>query len=204
MYSCGPPGRGKTWLVDAYVRAVGGCGGGVARWLLHEFFQDLHAAIGESGARGGLAGAVTRVLAREGAGASMVVLDEFTVHDPADGVFLDRVLRELDRRRVRVVVTSNRLPTELMPNPLFHGGFEPTIDLIERLFAVEMLDDGRDLRVGGSRSRIVPVRSGFVAGRWTVACAELLDLAYRDARRSGGVRRCVGPLGNAARCGARP
>ncbi|EGD54000.1 hypothetical protein SCNU_16054 [Gordonia neofelifaecis NRRL B-59395] len=152
VYLYGPPGRGKTLLVDIFAAVIG-----ARRRHLQEFFEELHEGMAQTGR---LPLAVARLVD----GVAVLCLDEFTVHDPADGVFLDRVLRELDRRGVRVVATSNRAPAELMPNPLFHPGFEPTIDVIEQLFSVIRLDDGRDLR----EASVSPSRSGFGAGRWIV------------------------------------
>ncbi|GEE02603.1 cell division protein ZapE [Gordonia spumicola] len=154
LYLCGPPGRGKTQVVDWFVAVVERAGPIVLRRHLHVFFADLHAAIDR---RAGWSGGVDEVLG----GVDVLCLDEFAVHDPADGVFLDRVLRAVADAGVRVVVTSNRTPSEQMPNPLFHTSFTPTIGLIQEMFTVLYLGVGRDLRADGGTS-------GFRAGSWTV------------------------------------
>lgn len=154
VYLCGPPGRGKTQVVDWFVGVVTATGTAVRRRHVHEFFADLHAEIDRSGGwRGGL-DAVLR-------GVDVLCLDEFAVHDPADGVFLDRVLRALISREIRVIVTSNRTPAEQMPNPLFHAGFEPTIAFIEDVFTIVDVGGAHDLRADGGTT-------GFRGGRWMV------------------------------------
>ena len=158
VYVVGPPGTGKTAVVDWWVAACGEAGRPrVLRRHLHEFFADLHRAIG---VHGGWESGLEAVTGRSGRQVDVVCLDEFTVHDPADGVFLDRVLRTLAARGTRIVVTSNRLPAELMPNPLFHAGFEPTIAAIEAMFTVVSLADGEDMRVAARSD------SGFDSGVW--------------------------------------
>lgn len=176
LYVFGPPGRGKTWLIDAYVESSLDRVSGVRRWHLAEFFRDLHVEIGQAG---GLSGALAELLC----GVDVVCLDEFVVHDPADGVFLDRVVRDIAARRIRLIVTSNARPSELMPNPLFHAAFEPTIALLEEVFTVVDLDDGHDFR----RDRQGPqVLHGFRAGRWIIE-RPVADRPAGEQAETGGV-----------------
>ncbi|MDR2280739.1 MAG: cell division protein ZapE, partial [Gordonia sp. (in: high G+C Gram-positive bacteria)] len=151
LYLCGPPGRGKTQVVDWYIGVVSDAGTAVRRRHVHGFFADLHAAIDRNR---GWDGGLDDVLH----GVDVLCLDEFAVHDPADGVFLDRILRALTSRRIRVIVTSNRTPAEQMPSPLFHVGFEPTIEFIEDVFTIVHVGGSRDLRADGGTA-------GFRGGR---------------------------------------
>ncbi|QRY64607.1 cell division protein ZapE [Gordonia sp. PDNC005] len=157
LYLCGPPGRGKTQVVDWFICVVSATGTTVRRRHVHEFFADIHAAIDRNGGwRGGLDDVLR--------GVDVLCLDEFAVHDPADGVFLDRILRALTSREIRVIVTSNRTPAEQMPNPLFHVGFEPTVAFIDEVFTMVDVGGTRDLRAGGGTS-------GFRGGQWIVGAA---------------------------------
>ncbi|GAB10301.1 hypothetical protein GOARA_056_00480 [Gordonia araii NBRC 100433] len=153
VYLTGPAGRGKTALLDAYVDCCPR--GAVVRAHWHEFIRDLHLLIRE---HGGLAAAIDRFLG----GADVLCFDELHVDDPADGIFLHNLIDSVVQRGVRLVITSNDRPSELMPNPLFHDTFRPAIELIERTCIIVDLDAGIDYRTTGGR------RTGFAAGRWEV------------------------------------
>lgn len=148
VYLWGPPGRGKTWLVDRYLAST------PPRRLLrthfHEFFADVHAEIRS---RGSLSTALDAVLT----GLDTVCFDEFHVHDPADGRFLAALLVRARERGIRLIMTSNYPPIDLMPNPLFHSMFEPTIEMIHRHVRVVECDAGIDYR---------QARPGVVRGIW--------------------------------------
>ncbi|WP_137722969.1 cell division protein ZapE [Prescottella subtropica] len=152
LYLWGPVGRGKSWLMATYFDALPD--GRKLRVHFHEFFRDLHAAIRAS--RNDLGVALDRILD----GLDVVCFDEFHVYDPADGKFIARLLPVLVKREIRVVLTSNYPPRSLMPNPLFHDGFVPTIDLIERSLTVVTLDGPVDYRTVAAHD------SGFAAGFW--------------------------------------
>ncbi|MFD1813344.1 cell division protein ZapE [Rhodococcus gannanensis] len=152
VYLWGPPGRGKSWLMATYFAAL--TTDRKRRVHFHEFFHELHSAVRRH--RYDLTAALDGLL-RD---VEIVCFDEFHVHDPADGRFLARLLPALLDRKVRIVLTSNHRPHALMPNPLFHDTFLPTIDLIERRLTVIGVDGEVDYR---SRS---DHRSGFAAGRW--------------------------------------
>ena len=166
VYLWGPVGRGKSWLMDSYQASRPA--DEVLRVHFHEFFRDLHLALRRH--RHDLTAALDEILT----GVRMVCFDEFHVHDPADGVFLARLLPALLARRIRLIVTSNYPPRSLMPNPLFHDGFLPTIELIERSLTVVAVDGPVDYRTitahGSGFAADGPGfsadGSGFAAGWW--------------------------------------
>ncbi|EOM76964.1 cell division protein ZapE [Rhodococcus rhodnii] len=162
VYLWGPPGRGKSWLLATYFDAAP-----THRKLrvhFHEFFRDLHLAIRRHG--NDLPAALDDLVGD----ADVVCFDEFHVHDPADGIFIARWLPVLLDRGVRVIVTSNYAPHALLPNPLFHDDFLPTIDLIADAFAVTAVDGPVDYRSGRGHTKSSD-EAGFAAGRWVVSAS---------------------------------
>ncbi|TQF75105.1 cell division protein ZapE [Rhodococcus spelaei] len=150
VYLWGPVGRGKTWLIDAYRAALKGRR--TSRVHFHDFFRRLHSLVPEHG----IDAAMDLLLD----GCQVLFFDEFHVHDVGDGALLSRLLRALDERGTALVVTSNYPPDGLMPNPLFHDNFLPTIAVLrERLEVIELVGD-RDYRSGRG-----PTTSGFASGR---------------------------------------
>ncbi|WP_232284733.1 cell division protein ZapE [Rhodococcus sp. R1101] len=158
VYLWGPPGRGKSWLADVYFSAFPGRN--KLRMHFHEFFRDLHIELRRH--RFDLGAALDRLTGH----AELVCFDEFHVHDPADGTFVARLLPALLARRTRLVLTSNYPPHELLPNPLFHDDFLPTIELVERSTTVVALDGPRDHRLDSDHVR------GFASGIWTTGTSD--------------------------------
>lgn len=152
VYLWGPVGRGKSWLMTTYFEAVPTRK--KLRIHFHEFFRDLHLAIRRH--RNNLAEALDELLF----GADIVCFDEFHVHDPADGIFVARLLPALLDRNIRIVLTSNYPPSGLLPNPLFHDLFLPTIDLIEQRLTVVTVNGPIDYRTISEHAE------GFAAGWW--------------------------------------
>ena len=152
LYLWGPVGRGKSWLMATYFAALPT--DRKMRVHFHEFFRDLHLGIRRHG--NNLAAALDELLV----GVDLVCFDEFHVHDPADGKFIARLLPALLDRRIRVILTSNYPPRSLMPNPLFHDDFIPSIEMIEQFFTVVTVDGPVDYRTVSAHE------AGFAAGWW--------------------------------------
>ncbi len=196
LYLHGRPGRGKTMLMDDFFARV--VSERKRRYHFHEFFADLHRAVG---AGGGLPAAVDAVLGN----AELICFDEFHVHDIGDGMLLDRLLHTLFDRRVTLVATSNYPLEELMPNPLTHAKFEPTIALLRAHLDVVSVDGGRDYRLFATD------HTGFAAGRYIQGerhgdnAAVSIPIAHRtlSARRADGelvidfAEICGAPLSSA-------
>ncbi|WP_345750649.1 cell division protein ZapE [Microbacterium rhizophilus] len=156
LYLHGPAGRGKTWLMDVAFAAARTPR--KRRVHFHAFFPALHAAIFRNGhdldaALDDLVGDL-----------ELLCFDEFHVHDVADGVLVRRLLDALHARDVALVVTSNYAPERLLPNPLFHGTFEPAIADIRARFDVIAIDGGADHRARGGST-------GFGSGTWIAGSA---------------------------------
>jgi cell division protein ZapE len=156
IYLWGPVGRGKTWLMDVFRESIGGR---TRRVHFHEFFRRLHALAHAEG----IERAMDLLLER----CEVLFFDEFHVHDVGDGALLTRLLAELRKRRVTLVVTSNYPPDGLMPNPLFHEMFVPTIEVLKERMEVVEVAGGVDYRGPGTDAR------RFGAGRYLSDVAAL-------------------------------
>lgn len=153
VYLVGPAGRGKTWLLNTFIAARPP--GRTARIHWHEFLRDLHDRIRIHRT---VDAALTALLGS----VDTVCFDELHVDDPADGIYVDHLLDHIATARLRLIVTSNVGPAQLMPNPLFHDAFRPTIGIIEKLCRVVELDTGIDYRARGEH------HTGFASGRWVI------------------------------------
>lgn len=159
VYLWGGVGRGKTWLVDSAVASLPP--GAVLRVHLHELFRRLHLALGRHrGQPGAMAAAVGYVLA----GRQVLVVDELHLHDVGNAMLFTPVLRELLRRRVVLLATSNYAPDQLLADPLHHHLFEPAIALLRENLHVLEVDGGCDHRQASGTSG--PPAEGFAAGAW--------------------------------------
>ncbi|MFE7743846.1 cell division protein ZapE [Nocardia sp. NPDC057455] len=181
VYLHGRPGRGKTMLMDRFFAAVSS--ERKRRYHFHQFFAGLHAAAHVSGS---IDAAVDTLLGD----ALLVCFDEFHVHDIGDAMLIARLLDALFARRIVLVLTSNYPPAELLPNPLFHDRFVPTIERILARMDVVAVDGAIDYRCLGSRG----CRTGFTAGRYLVApvghaARKTLPRAAAGAGKRGAAQR---------------
>lgn len=160
VYLWGPVGRGKTWLLDSYFAGVTSTA--KKRVHFHSFFRDLHAAYFRQKF------SIDRALDEIVGEVRLLCFDEFHVHDIGDGTLIARLLDALFARGVALVVTSNYPPDGLLPNPLFHDKFVPTIELLKKHVHQVHLDGCTDYRGGAGGSRSSSATSRFARGSWTV------------------------------------
>ena len=181
VYLWGPPGRGKTWLLDTFFDSVPIRQ--KRRLHFHAFFRELHARIfagyGSPGYRQG--SAFTDGLDALLGDARLLCFDEFHVNGPADAAFVTRFLEQVLARGIVLVATSNYAPQELLPDPMVHHLFEPGIELIRTNLHVAALDGEVDYR---SRPHAGRRREGFAAGHH-------LRRADEDLLAAAGLRRPV-------------
>lgn len=158
VYLWGPVGRGKTWLLDTYFDGSGTAA--KKRVHFHRFFRDLHASYFRN--RFSIEAAVDDVLTSErGLPAELLCFDEFHVHDIGDARLITRMLDTLFARGVALVLTSNYAPDDLLPNPLYHSAFAPTIETLKTNLEVVCVDGPVDYRACGTSS------SRFASGSWS-------------------------------------
>ena len=181
IYLWGGVGRGKTMLMDEFYDSVP-----VAKRRIHfhQFFADLHTRAHSLGSMG-------EALDQVVAGIRLLCFDEFHIDDIADAQFMARVLENIVAKDVTVVVTSNVPPCDLLPNPLFHDQFVPSIELIERVWEVIELGGAVDYRMVGEprqqdrrfASGVFHSSAGTVDGEpveLTVGSRTLMCSALRD------------------------
>lgn len=116
-YLWGAPGRGKTWLVDAVLRAA--APRGLLRAHFHDLYAALHAATGRRYARQQVTGAWEAAVAQVLDGVQLLVLDELHLSDSDDVWIAERVLRRVLDGGGALVVTSNHAVDALHQHPLW-------------------------------------------------------------------------------------
>ncbi|MFD4183116.1 cell division protein ZapE [Rhodococcus sp. NPDC058514] len=157
VYLWGPVGRGKTWLMDVFRDGLGEVA--TRRVHFHDFFRRLHTLAHSDG----IERAMDLMLDR----CEILFFDEFHVHDVGDGALLTRLLGALRERGATLVVTSNYPPDGLMPNPLFHETFVPTIEVLKERMEIVEVSGAVDYRGPGTGAR------RFGAGRYLPDAAAL-------------------------------
>ncbi|MGW2373013.1 MULTISPECIES: cell division protein ZapE [Kitasatospora] len=158
VYVWGPVGRGKSWLTGVFYEALPVRN--KRRVHFHEFFREFHAVYARHRKeRNACDLAVAELLSD----CRLLFFDEFHVHDPGDAMMMGRVLTSLFDQKVTLVTTSNYPPDGLLPNPVYHHMFEPTIKLLEGNLDVLEVAGPQDYR---AESTTGAARSQFQRGAY--------------------------------------
>lgn len=210
LYLWGPPGRGKTLLLDLFHSTLPVPG---RRQHFHHFMRDVHARLAKLRRRPNPLTAVADQIANE---SRVICFDELQVTDIADAMILGRLFEALFERRVVLAVTSNRAPEALYANGINRELFLPFIAVLRDRCQVVELTGERDWRLDrmkGRRTWLAPADDGARAefeafwrelrGEAPEAAAHL-TVKGREvtiARTAGGLARatfaelCARPLG---------
>ncbi len=225
VYLWGPPGRGKSMLMDLFFACAPEKR--KKRAHFHAFMARVHDLIrqwreGDAATRRRVFGQskgddpivpVAELIASE---ARLLCFDELQVTDIADAMILGRLFEALFEQKVVLAITSNRAPGELYKEGINRQLFVPFIDQITarcEVLSIAGDHDWRRDRMAGQRVWFAPpdadARAGFEAlwaglkGDQPEAPAHLAVLG-RDvviARTAGGLARatfaelCGQPMG---------
>jgi cell division protein ZapE len=140
LYLHGPVGRGKSQLLNLFMRFVAPVP--AYRTHMHAFMGEVHARL--HGLRGG---DPIRLLSKEMAAEFRVLgFDEFYITNIADAMLLGRLFEHLFREGIVVVATSNWPMDELYVNGRNRKAFLPFLRLLKQHLNAVDLGDGRDYR----------------------------------------------------------
>ncbi len=213
LYLWGPPGRGKSMLMDLFFDAAPEPR--KQRRHFHAFMAEVHALVkqwreGDAAERKRVFGArkgddpIEPVAALIAERARLLCFDELQVTDIADAMILGRLFEALFADGVVLVATSNRPPEDLYKDGINRQLFTPFIDLIRERCAVCEVDGPRDFRLDrllGHQVYFSPLdeaaREGFDqlwremtdVNREVGACVEVLGRRLEFPRAVGGQLR---------------
>lgn len=156
VYLWGPPGRGKSILMDLFFACAPEPR--KTRAHFHAFMARVHGLIrqwreGDARTRKRVFGQskgddpikpVAELIASE---ARLLCFDELQVTDIADALILGRLFEALFEAGAVLAVTSNRAPDQLYLNGINRELFTPFIDLIEQKCVVVGVSGARDWRL---------------------------------------------------------
>nr|WP_314525557.1 cell division protein ZapE [uncultured Brevundimonas sp.] len=156
IYLYGPPGRGKSMLMDLFYSATPEPR--KTRAHFHAFMARIHDLVkqwreGDARTRKAVFGThkgddpippIAKLIASE---ARLLCFDELQVTDIADAMILGRLFEALFEDRVVLAITSNRAPEDLYKNGINRQLFLPFIDIIRQRCVVVETAGARDWRL---------------------------------------------------------
>ncbi len=141
VYMHGGVGRGKSFLMDCFFRAVPLTR--KTRLHFHEFMREVHRELQDLKGTVNPLDELGKRIARR---FRLICFDEFHVSDMTDAMILHRLLEALFANRVSIVTTSNFHPDALYPNGLHRDRILPAIALLKQHLEVVNVDAGTDYR----------------------------------------------------------
>ena len=142
LYMWGGVGRGKTWLMDMFFRAIPG--ERKQRLHFHRFMLRVHQELTELQ---GQSDPLQIVADRFKAETDLLCFDEFFVSDITDAMLLGTLMEALFSRGITLVATSNIPPDDLYRNGLQRARFLPAIEMIKQHCDIMNVDAGIDYRL---------------------------------------------------------
>jgi len=173
LYLWGPVGRGKTYVMDCFYRALQGR---AQRLHYYRFMQYLHRQLRVyQGNKDPLVLVAKELLKKH----KVLCLDEFFVSDIADAMLLGRLLKVLFEQGLVLVTTSNVEPAELYQDGLQRDRFLPAIAMLEQQLQIISLRGEIDHRL----AKGLKFSNYYVAqsGSSITANAQVVQRFNRDA-----------------------
>ncbi|MET4684112.1 cell division protein ZapE [Brevundimonas faecalis] len=177
IYIWGPPGRGKSMLMDLFYSSTPEQR--KVRAHFHAFMARIHDLVkqwrdGDARRRKAVFGThkgddpIPPIAALIASEARLLCFDELQVTDIADAMILGRLFEALFEKRVVLAVTSNRAPEDLYKNGINRQLFLPFIDILRERCEVVETAGARDFRLdrmAGAKVWFAPLdaeaRQGF-------------------------------------------
>lgn len=141
VYLYGDVGRGKSFLMDLFYRAVPIRR--KTRLHFHEFMREVHHELRRLQ---GTVNPLDELGRRMAVRFKLICFDEFHVADITDAMILYRLLQSLFDNGVGFVTTSNFKPDALYPDGLHRDRILPAIDLLNARMQIVSVDNGVDYR----------------------------------------------------------
>ncbi len=154
LWLYGPPGRGKSQLLDLFMSRVKNPA--KRRIHFHPFMEKTHPRLHALPATTGGADPLARLSDELAAEAAILGFDEFYLTNIADAMLLGRLMKLLFQRGVVVVATSNWDLPDLFQGGLNRDRFMPFLRLMETHLDAVDLRNGPDYRTGGHPGTSLP------------------------------------------------
>lgn len=156
IYIWGPPGRGKSMLMDLFYSSTPEQK--KVRAHFHAFMARIHDLVkqwrdGTARSRKEVFGTsrgddpIPPIAALIASEARLLCFDELQVTDIADAMILGRLFEALFEKKVVLAVTSNRAPEDLYKNGINRQLFLPFIDILRQRCDVVETAGARDFRL---------------------------------------------------------
>ncbi len=145
LYLFGPVGRGKSFLINLFIKAYQDLGyQNLYHTHFHSFMQFVHNNLKEYQ---GTKNPLEKIIKNFAKKYKILCLDEFMVTDITDAMLLANLLEQLNKNNIILITTSNIKPDDLYKNGLQRSQFLPAIELLKNNNKVVELLSPQDYRL---------------------------------------------------------